>query len=364
MKKALIIGGGFAGLATAHMLSLLKGPTPWDITILEAGAELGAGVRTNFYGGHPYTYGPRHFLTQRQDIWDFISSHLPMKRHSHEFLTYIKDDCQFYNYPIHRDDIKRMPDRDRIWAELDANEGDPAKAQNFEQFWIASVGPSLYKKFVDQYSKKMWQIDSNTKLDTFDWSPKGVTLKSGPRAGWDTAISGYPTAIDGYNSYFLKASVDATVHYNTAFNSKIQTVAKDYDLVVSTISPDTLSGYGFGKLPFIGRNITPIVLPVRYALPEHVYFCYFAGSEPYTRITEYKKFTGHDHPTQTLITLEYPSKNGRLYPLPTKKAQAQAKKYFDRLPPNVKSIGRAGSYDYRIDIDDCIDQAMEIVKGL
>ena len=45
MKKALIMGGGFAGCAAAHQLELLQG---WDVTIVEKAPFLGAGVRTNW----------------------------------------------------------------------------------------------------------------------------------------------------------------------------------------------------------------------------------------------------------------------------------------------------------------------------
>ena len=29
--------------------------------------------------------------------------------------------------------------------------------ENFEAYWISAIGPTLYKKFVDEYSKKMWK---------------------------------------------------------------------------------------------------------------------------------------------------------------------------------------------------------------
>ena len=65
MTKILIIGGGFAGCASAEILSKLKGV---KITLIEKASFLGAGVRTNFHGGHPYTYGPRHFLTKNANF--------------------------------------------------------------------------------------------------------------------------------------------------------------------------------------------------------------------------------------------------------------------------------------------------------
>jgi UDP-galactopyranose mutase len=367
MKKALIIGGGFAGIATSHQLALLKGE-PWDVTIIEAGPSIGAGVRTQFLGGHPWTFGPRHFLTQKQHVFDFLNTYLPMVRHpDHEFVTYVEPDKSFYSYPIHYDDIDRMPEAATIRAELEALDPN-SQIKDFEDFWVASVGRTLYAKFIETYSKKMWMLDSNKKLSTYDWSPKGTAIKSGPRAAWDTAISAYPVAPDGYNSYFDLATANATIKLNTRFGEKpsnsIYRVFKDYDLVVSTIPPDTLCGFLYGRLPFIGRTITPIILPIEFALPTNVYFAYYAGQEPYTRVTEYKKFTRHHDPSSTLITIEQPSIHGRLYPLPTDSAQRLAKRYFAQLPKNVHSIGRAGSYDYRIDIDDCIDQAMTLVKEL
>ena len=64
-------------------------------------------------------------------------------------------------------------------------------SKNLEDYWISSVGKTLYGKFVDGYSKKMWQIDDNKEIDYFSWSPKGVALKEGKREAWDEAISAY-----------------------------------------------------------------------------------------------------------------------------------------------------------------------------
>ena len=67
--KILIIGGGFAGCSSAEMLSKIKGS---KIIIVEKSKFLGAGVRTFFYGGHPYTFGPRHFLTNKKETYYYL----------------------------------------------------------------------------------------------------------------------------------------------------------------------------------------------------------------------------------------------------------------------------------------------------
>lgn len=366
MKTALVIGGGMAGCAAAHQFALAGG---WDVTIVEAGSHLGAGVRTQWMGGHPYTFGPRHLLTRNEEVYAFLDKYVPLRRcNEHEFLTYVEQDQAFYNYPIHADDIEIMPERDQIRGEL-AEKVDPQKAQNFEDFWVASVGRTLYGKFVDTYSQKMWQVGLNTEIDDFMWSPKGVTIKEGPRAGWDTALSAYPLSINGYDDYFGIASQEATVLLNTTVGAGyidkrsvvLNGEIRQFDIIVSTISPDQLFWRPiYGALPFMGRDITALVLPVEFALPPNVYFCYYAGKEKYTRVTEYKKLTQHKSGS-TLITLEYPSKSNKLYPMPFKSEQDKAEQYFDMMPDGVFSIGRAGSYNYSVDIDDCIEQAMEMM---
>ena len=93
----------------------------------------------------------------------------------------------------------------------------------------------------------------------------------------------------------------------------------------------------------------------------HVYFLYYSGSEKYTRIVEYKKLTNHRSPT-SLIGIETPSNNGRHYPVPTKEGYKLALNYINQLPDNFYSMGRAGSYLYAIDMDDCVEQAMILKK--
>ena len=99
MKKVLIVGGGFAGCSAAHILHKNKN---LKITLVEKNSFLGAGVRTFFYGGHPYTFGPRHFLTQNRKVFEYLNKIVPMRKCSeHEFITYVEKDNQFYNYPLH-----------------------------------------------------------------------------------------------------------------------------------------------------------------------------------------------------------------------------------------------------------------------
>jgi len=392
VKTALVIGGGFSGCAAAHQLALLGG---WDVTLVEKAPFLGGGVRTRYHGGHPFTFGPRHFLTPKEHIFAFLNKYVPLRSCAdHEFLTYVERDTRFYHYPIHRDDLPTMPETKQIESELAAinmaaftrsskDELDrmtPTEirrlnlakdAKNFEEYWIYSIGRTLYNKFVDNYSRKMWLLDDNKQIDDFLWSPKGVTIKEGKKAAWDTAISAYPIAFNGYDDYFRIATAKAKILLSTEierYDIPKKTVvlhgeSKTYDIIINTISPDVLFNHCYGELPYVGREIYPIVLPVEFVMPAHVYFCYYAGKEQFTRIVEYKKFTQYKAPT-TLITLEVPSRKNKLYPMPFEAEKAKAQKYFSEMPDGVFSIGRMGSYLYNVDIDDTIDHAMQVAAKL
>ena len=367
-KEVLVIGGGPAGCSIVHMLHEQGG---WDLTLVDAAPFLGAGVRTNFYGGHPYTFGPRHFLTQNEKVFEYLNNKVPLRDcGDHQFITYNENDNSFYNYPIHMDDVRNMPESETILLELD-NRQSVADAKNFEEYWINSVGKTLYNKMINGYTKKIWQVEDNKEIDTFNWSPKGATIKDGPKEAWDEAISAYPYAEDGYNIYFDSITDKANILLSSRIDKfdienkrvHINGVEKKFDIIVNTISPDTLFDFCYGELPYIGRDFHKIVFPTENVFPENIYFQYYGGEEKFSRLVEYKKFTKHKSPT-TLVGMEIPSENGKYYPIPIIKEMKVAEKYFQLMPEGVYSLGRAGSYRYQIDIDDCIEQAMELATIL
>lgn len=372
MKKVLIIGGGMAGCIAAHLLEN-KG---YDITLIEKDAFLGGGCRTFFYGGHPYTYGPRHFLTPDESIFEFFNSFVPMRRidQEHVNLSFVPEDQRFFVFPPHMDDVEKMPEKDEVLKELE-NAGDVSRAGNFEDYIQGSLGSILYRKMFCTYSKKMWQVSSNTELDGIAWglrsyAPKGMQVKTGTRAAWSDLISAFPLDINGYNDYFGIATKESRVLLNTSIEAydmdqkrvKIDGQWQAFDIIISTISPDMLMNYAFGELFYMGRDFLKVVLPVKNALPEDVFFVYDAGNGPVTRIVEYKKLYNYTSDS-TLLIVETPSRNNKLYPVPIQKYQNIADHYFDAMPDNVFSIGRSGSYKY-LDVDDIYMQCRDILEQL
>ncbi len=77
MKKAIVIGSGFSGCMFAMMLKEKN----WQVTVVEKSKITGGGVRTFWHGGHPFTFGPRHFIGPEtsRPAFDFLNKIIPMR---------------------------------------------------------------------------------------------------------------------------------------------------------------------------------------------------------------------------------------------------------------------------------------------
>ena len=335
--KATVLGGGFAGTTVAHLLA----KDGWDVTLWEKENHLGGGCRTFFYGGHPFTYGPRLYYGYSDKVFKWVDSIIKIRRFPFELLTYVEADERFYSYPIHEDDIQKMPDRERILDEL-AVRDNSKEPKDFEEYWVQRVGHTLYDKFVNFYSRKMWMIQDNRIFDIFKWSAKDKAIETGTKEAYKGSYIGYPVNLHGYNPYFDRMVEEVDVKIGKAYKGGEATQS---DVVVSTIPIDEFCGYKYGELPYIGRDFTVFILPAKQVFPGDVRFCHYAGGEPHTRITEFKKITYHDSP-DSLFVLETPSRKNKLYPYLTKANMALTAKYLESLPGNVHSIGRLGKYRY------------------
>jgi UDP-galactopyranose mutase len=335
LPKATVLGGGFAGTTVAHLLA----KDGWHVELWEK-EHLGGGCRTFFYGGHPFTYGPRLYYGYSDKVFRWIDSIIKIRRFPFELLTYVEADERFYSYPIHEDDLPKMRLVDQIGREL-AGRDNTKEPGDFEEYWVQRVGRTLYEMFVNSYSKKMWMIDDNKIFDIFKWSAKDKAIETGTKEAYKGSYIGYPVNLHGYNPYFDKMVEGVeVVKREFKFGDVLQS-----DAVVSTIPIDEFQGFKLGELPYVGRDFSIFILPAKQVFPGDVRFCHYAGGEPHTRITEFKKVTYYDSP-DSLFVLETPSKNNKLYPYLTKTNMALVAKYLEGLPENVHSIGRLGTYKY------------------
>lgn len=369
MKSAIILGGGVSGCAAARELSDMG----FDVTLVEKEGFLGGGCHTFFWGGHPYTEGPRPLHVVNDRIFNYINDIVPMRTFPLLLDTYIEKDRAFYSFPIHWDDIQIMPDKDKILKELDELP-ENKEADNIEDAWLNAVGPTLYEKYSKTYTQKMWEVESNKVFKDASLSFKGSPIQYGDRTVElvkGKPVHAYPIEETGYNRFFDHCVKDVRV----LLNSEVKhvdlekrevhlfdgTVLKG-DIIVSTLPIDWLMDYSYGELRFIGREFIPIVLPVEHAFPPNIHFVHYPNTEKYLRIVEYKNITLHESP-DTLLVMEIPSHRNKLYPYDISSEIEKADKYLNDLPQNSYSIGRLGTYRY-LNIGECFEGVWELTDKL
>jgi UDP-galactopyranose mutase len=366
--KLLILGAGFAGTTAAHLLK-----EKFDITVLEADDYPGGGCRTKFLSGHPYTFGPRIFFSYDDEVIKTLTGVIKIREFDTKTFTYVQQDGNFYNYPIQKSDLELMPDFNLIKNDLmfEGNNFTNQKSDNFEDYWLNAIGPTLYNKFVDKYSKKMWTIESNRNLSSnFEWVNRGTPIRDGDDRLYKDQYQGYPQAYDGYNEFFDKILCNVNFINNCKVLSfdwrlkKVLTTKGEFtsDIIVNTLPVDYLFKLTYGKLQYSGRKFIPFMLPTEFAMPPEMTWIHYSSDEPFTRITEFKKITNYRSP-HTLLGMEVPDNNSRYYPVQSFSELARFEKYKEMFPKNFYSIGRHGSFKYK-GIPDAIRDALDLKASI
>jgi UDP-galactopyranose mutase len=366
--KILILGAGFAGATTALLLK-----NKYDITVLDSDKYPGGGCRTKFLSKHPYTFGPRIFFSHDKEVISTLTAVLKIREFDTKTFTYVEPDGKLYNYPIQKKDIDLMPERELILDELGSDSHDQLvdKTDNFEAYWINSIGPTLYKKFINKYSKKMWSIESNLNLsNNFEWVNRGTPIRDGDNRLYKDQFQGYPENYDGYNQFFDTSLQDVNFinecrvidfdPTNRTINSSKGSFSAD--IIVNTLPVDYLFKCAYGKLKYSGRIFIPFVIPSKKVFPDEMTWIHYSSNEPYTRITDFKKITDYKSDF-SLLGMEIPDDNSRYYPVQSFSELIRFEKYKGLFPDNFYSIGRHGSFKYK-GIPDAIRDALDLYSML
>jgi len=405
-KRILVLGGGVAGASIAHYLTQ-KG---YGVTLIEKNSRVGGLARTCYYSGHPYEFGPHIWFWPggkeapiNKTVVDLTNDELYYI--DRRLFTYVEQDRRKYRYPVHYQDIPSMPEHAQIEKELAVNRDANLKLIesqlpqigqcSFADYFTAAIGPTLYEKFMAQYTWKMWNIPGDQLETKMVWADRFQSEKAG--APTTQNVTGYdPLKFEdhtlgkgvrfqvypkhGWNAVWDAMVADATVirdsilgirdehkqpHVLTASGERY--FFADYHTVFCSIDIDRL--WGEDTLPYTGRMMIPLVIPgLAHAFPEGAESLHYSSCEFQTRVTDMKVITRHDSP-DSLILIEVPVLPGaakcfpkntidyalehnlfaeKAYPQQSEQAFATYYAYVDRGKkiPNLRYVGRHAEFKY------------------
>src|SRR5207248_11746713 len=322
----------------------------YNVTILEKNSKVGGLALTCFYGGHPYEFGPHIWFWpggKEAPINDTVVrlTNDELYYIERRLFTYVEPDNRKYRYPVHYRDVALMPEREQIERELRENRDQQLKLIEsqlpeignckFAEYFTAAIGPTLYNKFMANYTWKMWNIPGDELETSMVWADrfrhaytkaddkgparglrgydplkfedhtlgKGIGFQVYPTHGWNAVWSAMVAratvvrdAVTGIGDEDRKPFV------KTASGDKHYFA--DYHTVFCSIDIDEL--WGEDTLPYTGRMMIPLLIPgLERAFPEGAESLHYSSCEFQTRVTEMKVITRHDSP-DTLILIEVP----------------------------------------------------------
>ena len=360
----LIVGAGFAGSTLARLLSdnLNK-----NILLIDKRHHIGGNAYDKFddAGVLIHQYGPHIFHTQNKNVWDFLSLYTKWNYYQHWVLSFV--DGMLLPIPINITTINKLYGTNynafNIGEFFNSIKVDIPNIENSRDIVVSQVGEELYNKFFKNYTKKQWGVDPS-QLD------KAVAGRIPIRHNFDCRYFSDPyQAIpkDGYTKLFenMLKHPKIEIKLNTSFHQIKNNIS--YDNLIYCGAIDEFYDCEFGKLPY--RSLKFEFESFNVEKYQSAPVINYPNDYDFTRISEYKYFSGQVHP-YTTISKEYPSlatslEAEKYYPIPNRDNFAIFKKYQEKAmqEKNTIFIGRLAQYKY-YNMDNVVAQALEIFENI
>lgn len=330
--KIKVIGSGLFGAVCANEFS-----KDHEVDVIEERSHIGGNCYTEKLNDITiHKYGAHIFHTKNKSIWDYINQFCTFNNYVHK--VYAKLDNQYYSLPFNFTTYQQV----------------------FETFGVPLPEDkiqTLKDMFIIPYSEKQWQRP-------FNEIPQEIINRIPLRYNcnndyFENEYQGIP--IGGYTQIFHKLLENSNVYLNTKFT------LSDIDpntIYIYTGCIDELFDYKFGKLDYRGLTFKNVHLDLDDFQFNSVVNYPQKGSQ-FTRILEHKHFE-FNKCKGTWITYEYPSDEGKYYPVNDEKNNGLYNRYREYLNENYKNVyvgGRLGEYKY-LNMDQVINNALGLVRKI
>lgn len=352
----VVVGAGFAGSVMAERLAAGSG---YNVLVVDRRPHIAGNAfdERNEVGQLYHKYGPHIFHTNSSDVFEYLSRFTKWRKYEHRVLAQV--DGVLVPIPINRTTINTLYGLDLATdAEAEAwlaARAEPVETvQTSEDVVVSAIGRELYEKFFRGYTRKQWGLDPS-ELD------KSVTARVPTRTNIDDRyftdkFQAIPA--DGYTKMFENMLDHPKIDVITGVDFADVRDSYSFDRLVYTGPIDEYFGFCYGALPYRSLRFEHAVVEQEQYQPVAT-VNYPDEQTPYTRITEYKHFTG-DAGAVTSITTEYPAAEGDpYYPIPRPENQILYKRYeaLASAEAHTLFVGRLATYKY-YNMDQVVGQAL------
>lgn len=339
----LIAGAGFAGSVIAERIARVLGR---KVLVAEKREHV-AGNAYDFIeekGILVQKYGPHIFHTNDKNVFEYLSGFTHWKKYEHTVVSRVNG--VDYPVPVNRITLNKLynlglKNEDDAKNYLNSVISRGLSGANSEEVMLERIGRDLYEKFFEKFTEKIWfEHPSNLAPNVCG----RISVRYNDDCRYFTDEYQYMPA-----NGFTELARNMLKHPNIEIklNTDFRDVEKSaYGKLIYTGPIDAYFGFKHGRLPY--RSI-------RMEFENHDKEYYqehpvvnFPGTEPYYRITEFKRIN-EEKSDSTTICKEYPSAEGeRFYPKRTPAALKMYAMYLNeaRELKDVIFTGMHPSFQY------------------
>ena len=361
MFDYLIVGAGYAGSVLAERLARGAGK---KVLLVDRRPHVGGNAYDCYddAGILIHKYGPHIFHTNSKEVFEYLSEFTEWRPYEHRVRASV--DGQLVPIPINLDTINQLYGLKLNSMEVETFFASLAEARESirtsEDVVVSRVGRELYEKFFRGYTRKQWGLDPS-QLDAMVTSRVPVRNNRDDRYFTDT-YQAMPQR--GYTRMFenMLDHPNIKILLNCDYHEVKDEVA--HDKLIFTGPVDEYFGYRYGKLPY--RSLRFDFRTVNQEWVQPVAVVNYPNEHLYTRVTEFKRLTGQEHPTKSTLVYEFPQAEGDpYYPVPRPENADLYKKYqaLAEATPDVLFVGRLATYKY-YNMDQVVGQALSVYARL
>ena len=363
----VIVGAGISGATLAERYATQQNR---KVLVLEKRDHIGGNCYDHYNtdGILVSKYGAHLFHTNYEDVWKYVNQFSEWYPYEHRVKAFV--DGKLVPIPVNITTVNEIfglfiQNENEMSQWLKANQIPNPNPKNGEEAALARVGPILYEKLFKNYTKKQWN-KYPSELDAL------VLNRIPVRNNFDNRyFSDIHQALpeNGYTKIFEKMLMhpNITVRLNTDYfqmRDEVGTCEKLF--YTGPVDQFFDFKYSINKsLEYRSINFVWETHDKEYYQVNSV--INYPNDYDFTRIVEYKYFTGQKH-KKTTISKEFscdyiPGKNEAYYPVPSEANQAIYSLYQNEAieleKKGIYFVGRLANYKY-FNMDQAFKNALDL----